>query len=144
MLVFPVSRVGSAAQLKSMKQVASSLKLFLAQYREVAAFSQLGSDLDAATKQTLRRGERLTELLKQNQYTPMAVNEMVPLIYAGIHGLLDHIPVNRIMHWEADLLAYLKNNKPDLLSRIQNEGELSIELETQIREVIVTFNKTFT
>merc|ERR1712014_261473 len=79
-----VSRVGSAAQLKAMKQVAGSLKLFLAQYREVAAFAQFGSDLDAATKQTLNRGERLTELLKQKQYQPMAVNEMVPLMFAGI------------------------------------------------------------
>ncbi|KAG4221118.1 ATP synthase subunit alpha, partial [Phytophthora cactorum] len=81
-----VSRVGSAAQLKAMKQVAGSLKLFLAQYREVAAFAQFGSDLDAATKQTLNRGERLTELLKQKQYSPMAVNEMVPLIFAGVNG----------------------------------------------------------
>jgi F-type H+-transporting ATPase subunit alpha len=92
-----VSRVGSAAQLKSMKQKASSLKLFLAQYREVAAISQLGSDQDAAAKQTLRRGERLMELLKQKQYTPMAFNEMVPLIYAGINSLLDDILVNKIM-----------------------------------------------
>ncbi|KAJ5379630.1 ATP synthase subunit alpha mitochondrial [Penicillium cosmopolitanum] len=138
-----VSRVGSAAQLQSMKQVAGSLKLFLAQYREVAAFSQLGSDLDAATKQTLRRGERLTELLKQKQYAPMAVNEMVPLIYAGINGLLDYIPVNRIMRWEAELLAHLKNNKPEILSRIQDEGKLSNGLEAQVKEVIIDFNKTF-
>ncbi|CAI7617593.1 unnamed protein product [Penicillium pancosmium] len=137
-----VSRVGSAAQLKSMKQVAGSLKLFLAQYREVAAFSQLGSDLDAATKQTLRRGERLTELLKQKQYAPMAVNEMVPLIYAGINGLLDFIPVNRIMHWEAELLAHFKNNKPEILSRIQDERKLSNVLEAQVKEVIIDFNKT--
>ncbi|KAJ5240438.1 ATP synthase subunit alpha mitochondrial [Penicillium citrinum] len=138
-----VSRVGSAAQLKSMKQVAGSLKLFLAQYREVAAFAQLGSDLDAATKQTLRRGERLTELLKQKQYAPMAVNEMVPLIYAGINGLLDYIPVNRIMHWEAELLAHFKSNKPEILSRIQDEGILSKGLEAQIKQVIIDFNKTF-
>ncbi|KAJ5749466.1 ATP synthase subunit alpha mitochondrial [Penicillium manginii] len=139
-----VSRVGSAAQLQSMKQVAGSLKLFLAQYREVAAFSQLGSDLDAATKQTLRRGERLTELLKQKQYAPMAVNEMVPLIYAGINGLLDYISVNRIMRWEAELLAHLKNNKPEILSRIQDEGKLSNGLEAQVKKVIIDFNKTFT
>ncbi|RMZ18189.1 hypothetical protein D0859_17291, partial [Hortaea werneckii] len=92
-----VSRVGSAAQLKAMKQVAGSLKLFLAQYREVAAFAQFGSDLDAATKQTLNRGERLTELLKQKQYQPMAVNEMVPLMFAGINGYLDNLPVNKIL-----------------------------------------------
>ncbi|CRK21351.1 hypothetical protein BN1708_017865, partial [Verticillium longisporum] len=81
-----VSRVGSAAQLKAMKQVAGSLKLFLAQYREVAAFARFGSDSDAATKQTLARGERLTELLKQKQYSPLGVNEMVPIIYAGVNG----------------------------------------------------------
>jgi F-type H+-transporting ATPase subunit alpha len=138
-----VSRVGSAAQLKSMKQVSSSLKLFLAQYREVAAFSQLGSDLDAATKQTLRRGERLMELLKQKQYAPMAVNEMVPLIYAGINGLLDDISVNRIMDWEAEFLAHCRHNKPELLSRIEEEGKLSNDLEAQIMEVIVAFNKVF-
>jgi len=115
----------------------------LAQYREVAAFAQLGSDLDAATKQALRRGERLTELLKQKQYAPMAVNEMVPLICAGINGLLDYIPVNRIMHWEAELLAHFKSNKPEILSRIQDEGILSKGLEAQIKQVIIEFNKTF-
>ncbi|KAI7456918.1 ATP synthase subunit alpha, partial [Hortaea werneckii] len=106
-----VSRVGSAAQLKAMKQVAGSLKLFLAQYREVAAFAQFGSDLDAATKQTLNRGERLTELLKQKQYQPMAVNEMVPLMFAGINGYLDNLPVNKILQWEADFLAHLKSDQ---------------------------------
>ncbi|KAK2758708.1 Alpha subunit of the F1 sector of mitochondrial F1F0 ATP synthase [Arachnomyces sp. PD_36] len=138
-----VSRVGSAAQLKAMKQVAGSLKLFLAQYREVAAFAQFGSDLDAATKQTLSRGERLTELLKQKQYTPMAVNEMVPLIYAGINGLLDGIPVNKILQWEQDILAHLKSNEPEILAKIDKEGQLSKELEAQIKDVIVAFNKSF-
>lgn len=108
-----VSRVGSAAQLKAMKQVAGSLKLFLAQYREVAAFAQFGSDLDAATKQTLNRGERLTELLKQKQYSPMAVNEMVPLIYAGVNGHLDSVPVNKILQWESDFIAqYVSTRQP--------------------------------
>jgi F-type H+-transporting ATPase subunit alpha len=95
-----VSRVGSAAQVKAMKQVAGSLKLFLAQYREVAAFAQFGSDLDASTKSTLARGERLTELLKQKQYQPMGVDEQVPLIYAGVNGYLDKIPVNKIGQFE--------------------------------------------
>merc|ERR1712080_167838 len=89
-----VSRVGSAAQLQAMK--------------EVAAFAQFGSDLDAATKQTLNRGERLTELLKQKQYSPMSVPEMVPLIYAGVNGHLDNVPVNKVLQWESDLLAHLK------------------------------------
>merc|ERR1712087_859501 len=114
-----VSRVGSAAQLKAMKQVAGSLKLFLAQYREVAAFAQFGSDLDAATKQTLNRGERLTELLKQKQYMPMAVNEMVPLMFAGINGYLDNLPVNKILQWEADFLAHLKSDQAGLLEQIE-------------------------
>jgi len=138
-----VSRVGSAAQLKAMKQVAGSLKLFLAQYREVAAFAQFGSDLDAATKQTLNRGERLTELLKQKQYQPMAVNEMVPLIFAGVNGLLDSIPVAKILQWEADFLQELKSNKPEILSRIDKEGSLSKDLEGEIRETITNFNKAF-
>merc|ERR1712080_523399 len=110
-----VSRVGSAAQLKAMKQVAGSLKLFLAQYREVAAFAQFGSDLDAATKQTFNRGERLTELLKQKQYQPMAVNEMVPLIFAGINGYLDNIPVAKILQWETEFLSHLRASETEFL-----------------------------
>ncbi|KAE8307114.1 ATP synthase F1, alpha subunit [Aspergillus transmontanensis] len=138
-----VSRVGSAAQLGPMKQVARSLKLYLAQYREIAAFSQFGSDLDAATKQTLRRGEHLTELLKQKQYAPMAVNEMVPLLYAGINGLIDGIPVSQIQRWEANVLAHFKYSEPELLSRIEKDGILSHELETQIKEKIIAFNRVF-
>ncbi|KAF2622700.1 ATP synthase-like protein subunit alpha [Macroventuria anomochaeta] len=139
-----VSRVGSAAQVKAMKQVAGSLKLFLAQYREVAAFAQFGSDLDAATKQTLNRGERLTELLKQKQYSPMAVNEMVPLIYAGVNGILDNVPVNKILTWEADFLSHLKSNEQDLLNTIEREGALSKDLESKLKEVATSFTKSFT
>ncbi|KAJ4314199.1 Alpha subunit of the F1 sector of mitochondrial F1F0 ATP synthase [Neodidymelliopsis sp. IMI 364377] len=138
-----VSRVGSAAQVKAMKQVAGSLKLFLAQYREVAAFAQFGSDLDAATKQTLSRGERLTELLKQKQYSPMAVNEMVPLIYAGVNGIIDNVPVNKILTWEADFLAHLRSNESDLLATIEREGALSKDLESKLKEVATSFTKSF-
>ncbi|TGO88271.1 hypothetical protein BPOR_0173g00120 [Botrytis porri] len=138
-----VSRVGSAAQLKAMKQVAGSLKLFLALYREVAAFAQFGSDLDAATKQTLNRGERLTELLKQKQYSPMAVNEMVPLIYAGVNGHLDSVPVNKILQWEADFISHLKTNESDLLATIDKEGALSKDLEAKLKDVITSFTKSF-
>ncbi|EAA36409.1 ATP synthase subunit alpha, mitochondrial [Neurospora crassa] len=138
-----VSRVGSAAQLKAMKQVAGSLKLFLAQYREVAAFAQFGSDLDAATKQTLNRGERLTELLKQKQYSPMAVNEMVPLIFAGVNGFLDSVPVAKILQWEADFLAHLKTNEPEIMATIDKEGAISKDLEAKLRDVIQTFTKSF-
>ncbi|KAK1770019.1 P-loop containing nucleoside triphosphate hydrolase protein [Phialemonium atrogriseum] len=138
-----VSRVGSAAQLKAMKQVAGSLKLFLAQYREVAAFAQFGSDLDAATKQTLSRGERLTELLKQKQYSPMAVNEMVPLIFAGVNGYLDQVPVGKILQWEADFLAHLKTNEADVITTIDKEGSISKDLEARLKEIIQTFTKSF-
>ncbi|KAJ6006725.1 ATP synthase subunit alpha [Penicillium sp. IBT 35674x] len=138
-----VSRVGSAAQVKAMKQVAGSLKLFLAQYREVAAFAQFGSDLDASTKQTLARGERLTELLKQKQYSPMAVSDMVPLIFAGVNGFLDQIPVGKILQWETDILAHLKSNHPEIQQTIDKEGQVSKELEAKLKEVIGAFNKSF-
>jgi F-type H+-transporting ATPase subunit alpha len=138
-----VSRVGSAAQLKAMKQVAGSLKLFLAQYREVAAFAQFGSDLDAATKQTLARGERLTELLKQKQYSPMSVPEMVPLIFAGVNGLLDNVPVAKILQWESDFLAHLKTNEADLLATIDKEGAISKETETKLKDVTKSFIQSF-
>lgn len=138
-----VSRVGSAAQLKAMKQVAGSLKLFLAQYREVAAFAQFGSDLDAATKQTLARGERLTELLKQKQYSPMAVNEMVPLIFAGVNGYLDSVPVSKVLQWESDYLAHLRANESDLLQTIDKEGAISKETEARLKEVTPAFIKSF-
>ena len=126
-----------------MKQVAGSLKLFLAQYREVAAFSQFGSDLDAATKQTLNRGERLTELLKQKQYSPMAVSEMVPLIFAGVNGHLDSVPVNRITVWEQDFLAHMRDNQQDLMQQIEKEGALSKDLEGKLKEAVESFTKNF-
>ncbi|KAG5977812.1 Alpha subunit of the F1 sector of mitochondrial F1F0 ATP synthase [Claviceps digitariae] len=138
-----VSRVGSAAQLKAMKQVAGSLKLFLAQYREVAAFAQFGSDLDASTKQTLARGERLTELLKQKQYSPMAVNEMVPLIFAGVNGYLDKVPVDKVLRWESDYLAHLKSNEAELLATIEKEGAISKETEAKLKEVTQSFIQSF-
>jgi len=138
-----VSRVGSAAQLKAMKQVAGSLKLFLAQYREVAAFAQFGSDLDAATKQTLSRGERLTELLKQRQYSPMATNLMVPLLFAGINGLLDNIPVNKITQWETDFVAHLKSDQSAMLEKIDKEGALSKDMEKELRDITTKFNSSY-
>ncbi|PWW79308.1 ATP synthase F1, alpha subunit [Tuber magnatum] len=138
-----VSRVGSSAQVKAMKQVAGSLKLFLAQYREVAAFAQFGSDLDASTKSTLNRGERLTELLKQKQYSPMAVEEQVPLIYAGVNGHLDNVPVNKIGRFEEDFLAHLRTNESGLLATINKEGALSPEIEAKLKGVIVAFVQSF-
>jgi len=138
-----VSRVGSAAQLKAMKQVAGSLKLFLAQYREVAAFAQFGSDLDAATKQTLNRGERLTELLKQKQYSPMSTQLMVCLIYAGVNGILDTVPVNKILSWESDITAHLQGSEKDLLDTIDKEGALSKDLEKRLKGVLQDFTKNY-
>ena len=138
-----VSRVGSAAQVKALKQVAGSLKLFLAQYREVAAFAQFGSDLDASTKQTLVRGERLTQLLKQNQYSPLATEEQVPLIYAGVNGHLDGIELSRIGEFESSFLSYLKSNHNELLTEIREKGELSKELLASLKSATESFVATF-
>ncbi|CAI5125166.1 BEM_collapsed_G0001000.mRNA.1.CDS.1 [Saccharomyces cerevisiae] len=138
-----VSRVGSAAQVKALKQVAGSLKLFLAQYREVAAFAQFGSDLDASTKQTLVRGERLTQLLKQNQYSPLATEEQVPLIYAGVNGHLDGIELSRIGEFESSFLSYLKSNHNELLAEIREKGELSKELLASLKSATESFVATF-
>ena len=127
-----VSRVGSAAQVKAMKQVAGSLKLYLAQYREVAAFAQFGSDLDASTKQTLNRGERLTNILKQKQGSPLAAEEQVPLIYAGVNGFLDEVALDRLAEFEESFASHLKSNDSDILDAIREKGELSKELLRKI------------
>lgn len=138
-----VSRVGSAAQVKAMKQVAGSLKLFLAQYREVAAFAQFGSDLDASTKQTLARGERLTQLLKQKQYHPLAAEEQVPLIFAGVNGFLDSIPLEKIEEFETAFLSSLKANNADILDAIREKGQLSDDLLAKLRTATEQFAATF-
>ncbi|CCE65193.1 hypothetical protein TPHA_0K00590 [Tetrapisispora phaffii CBS 4417] len=138
-----VSRVGSAAQVKALKQVAGSLKLFLAQYREVAAFAQFGSDLDASTKQTLVRGERLTQLLKQSQYAPLSAEEQVPLIYAGVNGYLDNIELSRVAEFESSFLAYLKANHETILSTIRDKGELNKDLLATLKSATESFVATF-
>ncbi|KAG4306209.1 hypothetical protein PORY_000197 [Pneumocystis oryctolagi] len=138
-----VSRVGSSAQIKAMKQVSGSLKLFLAQYREVAAFAQFGSDLDTSTKLILNRGERLTELLKQGQYSPMPIEEQIPLIYAGVNGLLDKLPVEKISSFEQAFLTHFRQNFSQLLTTIREEKSLSKETEEKIRTIIQDFLKTF-
>ncbi|HUN53193.1 MAG TPA: F0F1 ATP synthase subunit alpha, partial [Candidatus Sulfotelmatobacter sp.] len=120
-----VSRVGSAAQIKAMKQVAGSIKLELAQYREMAAFAQFGSDLDAATQRLLNRGARLTELLKQGQYRPLPVEEQVVVIFAGTNGFLDRIAVDDIGRFETSMLGELRARAPQLLEAIRNEREIS-------------------
>ena len=138
-----VSRVGSAAQVKAMKQVAGSLKLFLAQYREVAAFAQFGSDLDASTKQTLARGERLTQLLKQKQYSPLAAEEQVPVIYAGVNGFLDDIEISRIGEFEESFMSSLKANQPEIIDAIRNKGELSKEELESLKAATESFVASF-
>jgi len=138
-----VSRVGSAAQTKLMKSVAGSLKLYLAQYREVAAFAQFGSDLDASTRYLLNRGARLTELLKQPQYTPMATEVMAPLIYAGVNGLLDKVEVNQITAWEKSFTEQLKTQHTALLEKLGG-GVLTKEIEEEMKKIITAHVADFT
>ena len=123
-----VSRVGSAAQTKAMKKVTGSIKLELAQYREMAAFAQFASDMDASTQQLLARGSRLVELLKQPQYSPLPMEEQVVSIYAGVNGYLDAIDVNKISRFENDLMNLIKGNYKDILKSIRDEQSLSIKL----------------
>ena len=131
-----VSRVGSAAQTKAMKKVAGSIKLELAQYREMAAFAQFGSDLDASTQKLLNRGSKLTELLKQNQYSPLKVSEQVILIYSGVKGYLDDIELKNIKSFETKLLEKVKTEKPSLLENIQSKGKLEESDENELVELI--------
>ena len=138
-----VSRVGGAAQIKAMKKVAGTLRLDLAQYRELAAFAQFGSDLDKATQQKLVRGERLVELLKQPQYQPMPVEEQVISLYAGTRGYMDDLPVEAVRKFEDGLLEFMRNQKADILNEIKETGDLSAELDKKIAAAIDEFKKTF-
>jgi F-type H+-transporting ATPase subunit alpha len=138
-----VSRVGSAAQIKAMKQVAGSIKLELAQYREMAAFAQFGSDLDAATQRLLNRGARLTELLKQSQYDPLPVEEQVISIYAGVRGYLDGLAVDAVTRFEADLLDEMRDKHADVLAAIRTEGEISDETEGKLKDILDGYARTF-
>jgi len=137
-----VSRVGSSAQIKAMKQVAGSIKLELAQYREMAAFAQFGSDLDAATQQLLARGARLTELLKQGQYAPLSVEEQVVVIYAGVKGFLDKIEISKIAKFEETLLNNLRSSKT-LLESIEKKAALDEDIEKSITSLIEEVIKDF-
>src|SRR5689334_20617856 len=138
-----VSRVGSAAQTKAMKKVAGRIKGELAQYREMAAFAQFGSDLDATTQRLLNRGARLTELLKQPQFSPLKMEEQVCVIYAGVNGYLDPIPVNRVRAFEQGLLALLRNEAPQILEDIRASGDLSDATAGKLKGAIDGFAKTF-
>ena len=138
-----VSRVGSAAQTKAMKKVAGSIKLELAQYREMAAFAQFASDMDASTQQLLARGSRLVELLKQPQYSPLPMEEQVVSIYAGVNGYLDAIDVNKISRFENDLMNLIKGSYKDILKSIRDEQSLSDKTEEKLKKAIEEFMKTF-
>ncbi|HUN49404.1 MAG TPA: F0F1 ATP synthase subunit alpha, partial [Stellaceae bacterium] len=138
-----VSRVGSAAQIKAMKQVAGRIKLELAQYREMAAFSQFASDLDPATQRLLARGARLTELLKQPQYTPMAVEDQVVSIFAGTRGYLDKIEVAKIGHYESSMLSELRAKQPQVLQSIRDKREIDSATEGELKTFLDKFAETF-
>ena len=138
-----VSRVGSAAQTKAMKKVAGSIKLELAQYREMAAFAQFGSDLDASTQKLLNRGKRLTELLKQGQYRPMPFEDQVVSIFAGVNGFLDSIDATAVTRFEAALLSHVKSAHADVLADIREKKDLSADTTAKLKDVIGAFVKTF-
>ena len=138
-----VSRVGSAAQIKAMKQVAGSIKLELAQYREMAAFAQFSSDLDQATQNLLARGARLTELLKQPQYTPLPIEEQVVTIFAGVNGYTDAIEVNQVTQFEARLLDEIRAKGADILESIRADKELSEDTEAKLTQFMDDFTKTY-
>jgi len=137
-----VSRVGSAAQTKAMKKVAGSIKLELAQYREMAAFAQFGSDLDAATQKLLNRGSKLTELLKQNQYSPLTVAEQVITIFTGVRGYLDDVELDQIKNFEKEILEKIKNEKNEIISTIQTTGKLEKETEDSLIQIIQEYKKS--
>ena len=139
-----VSRVGSAAQLKSMKQVAGSIKLELAQYREMAAFAQFGSDLDVATQQLLNRGARLTQVLKQPQYKPVPVEEQVVSIFAGVKGYLDKVRVEFVNQFESNLVEHCRNKQKKLLETIKKDQEVKESTEKQLHDVIKSFLNSYT
>ncbi|MFT0859289.1 F0F1 ATP synthase subunit alpha [Ancylobacter sp. G4_0304] len=138
-----VSRVGSSAQIKAMKQVAGKIKGELAQYRELAAFAQFGSDLDASTQKLLNRGARLTELLKQSQFSPLKVEEQVVVIYAGTNGYLDTLPLNKVRAFEDGLLLFIRTNHADILDAIRTSKELSKETTASLVKALDAFAKTF-
>lgn len=138
-----VSRVGGSAQVKAMKKVAGTLRLDLAQYRELAAFAQFGSDLDKATMQRLERGKRMMELLKQPQYQPLPVQEQVVVLYAGTRGYLDDVPVEAVSKFEKEFLEFMRNSKGDILNAIKETNDLDEATEEKLKAALEEFKKTF-
>jgi F-type H+-transporting ATPase subunit alpha len=139
-----VSRVGSAAQTKATKKVAGRIKGELAQYREMAAFAQFGSDLDAVTQRLLNRGARLTELLKQPQFSPLKMEEQVCVIYAGVNGYLDKLPLDKVRAFEDGLLTFLRAKNPDILEAIRSSGDLTNDVEAKLKAAVEAYAATFT
>jgi F-type H+-transporting ATPase subunit alpha len=138
-----VSRVGSAAQTKATKKVAGKIKGELAQYREMAAFAQFGSDLDAVTQRLLNRGARLTELLKQPQFSPLKMEEQVCVIYAGVNGFLDKLPLDKVRSFEDGLLSFLRAKHPDILDSIRSSNDLTNDVEAKLRTAVESYAATF-
>ena len=136
-----VSRVGSAAQTRAIKKVAGSIKLELAQYREMAAFAQFGSDLDAATQRLLNRGSKLIELLKQKQYSPMSVAQQVIAIFSGVRGYLDNVDLIEIKNIEKQIYEKVKSINPEIIENINNTGELDEEVEKKLSSLMEEFKK---
>ncbi len=138
-----VSRVGGAAQTKAMKKVSGSIKLELAQYREMAAFAQFGSDLDASTQKLLNRGARLTELLKQPQFSPMPFEEQTVSIFAGTNGYLDAIPVDRVTEYEAEMLSFMRAEHADVLAEIRESKAFEDDTKAKVDAALDAFAKQF-
>ena len=138
-----VSRVGGSAQIKAMKSVAGTIKLELAQYRELAAFAQFGSDLDKATLAQLNRGQRLVEVLKQGQYAPLSVEKQVASIWAATNGYIDDVPVPQVRRFEKEMLEYLEVNAPELLRGIKDTKTLSDEAKAQLKSLVTAFKEAF-
>ena len=136
-----VSRVGGAAQIKAMKQVAGSLRLDLAQYRELAAFAQFGSDLDKATQAQLARGERLTEILKQPQYQPIDVEKQVLIIWSATNGYIDDVPVERIKKFEAELVRFIENSHPGVLQALREKKAIDDEIRKDLEQSLKDFKE---
>jgi F-type H+-transporting ATPase subunit alpha len=136
-----VSRVGSNAQTKAMKKVAGKMKLELAQFRELAAFAQFGSDLDKATREQLERGQRLTELLKQPQYQPYSLDKEVEIIFAGTSGYLDDVPVEKVRDFETAFLRFMEASHPDVGQKILETKDLDKDVESALRQAIEEFKR---
>jgi len=138
-----VSRVGGSAQIKAMKQIAGTLRLDLAQYRELAAFAQFGSDLDRATQAQLARGQRLVEILKQPQYQPMEVEKQVLIIWAATTGQMDDIPVEHARRFESDFLRFVETSHPGILSAIREKKSLTDEIKNDMKQAVADFKDTW-